>query len=242
MNVFDLPDGYRTEMTDDEERQLVAMLGPAADSCPLEGRLSTMPNFMPRGNIYNLTGCEKLQEPGWVVSQRRSPIALPVLLEIFTKHASREARLAAGHFVLAYPGSGADVAELAVERAKELVGWFRLWAGAQLAISTTEAYVAIADRVASATGETRPLLDAAMDAGWHAKVTDPRWGDLAMMTLEKEPRHYAALSVLSTTQDRRGIPLLLEEIRHPDLGTASLGCAGSRGSSTRPSSSRSSSR
>lgn len=164
-NVFDLPAYAATivaEMTEEQERDVIAMLVPAADRCPVEGRLSTMPNFMPRGNVYNNTGCEAFQEPGWLISRRGAAAALPVLRDLFHHHASREVRLAAGQFMLAYAGTAAEVAEGAVERAKDLVGWFNLWAVAQVAISPAEAYVAVADRIAT-TADPKPLLAVAVD-------------------------------------------------------------------------------
>lgn len=227
-NIFDLlaPKGHVAEtlagITDENRGDLVALLRPTADTCAVEGKLSTMPNFMPRGNPYNQTGCDGFQEIGWLVGYLG--LARDDMHSLFVDHQSREVRLAAGHFLLMYPGTAHEVSERAVEPARSLVGWFRLWIGALLAIDKTEAYVAIADRIATST-EQKPLLAAAMDAGWHAGVTDPRWGDLGMMALEQGNYRPPALTVLSQVKDPRVVQLLLEEIRHPDNGTASAGLA-----------------
>lgn len=200
--------------------EAIAELPDAADACAV--RLADKPNFIPIPS-YAPMGSRRLQELALVVGIRRAVDALPALLAIVETHASSDARIMAGHAIVAIGDRDAALrlANVAVEFARLQQGWFRLWVGAQLVIDPATAYIPIADRVAS-TAQPAPLLHAIMDAAWRAEVDDPRFGDLAVMALAANPDHFAALNVMARLGDRRAVPVLLEKLASPDFGTVSI--------------------
>lgn len=127
-NIFDLLDPpphvakRLAEITEAERAELIEALPPAARACATDGKLSDMPNFMPRGNPYNRTGCEAFQLPGWLVGKLGLPDGLPVFRELFAGDPNLDVRLAAGHFALMYPGTAAEIADGAVARASGSAG------------------------------------------------------------------------------------------------------------------------
>lgn len=206
-------------MTAADVVEAIEALAPAARTCPDEGRLSTMPSFMPIGNVFNRTGCEEFQRLGYMLGLRAAPEALPVLRAYFESDRSREVRLAAGHYMLMFPDTGEEVAATADAMANELVGWFRLWVEAQISISRTEAYAPIAARVV-ATADREPLLQAVMNAGWRHAIEDSRWGELARQMLAIDPGHDSALSVVANVKDTSSVSLLVARAANPDFNTA----------------------
>jgi hypothetical protein len=105
-------------MSREDALEIIEAMGPAAREVPVEGRLSTMPNFMPIGNVFNRTGCEPFQPLGYMLGLSGTLEGLRALRHYFTSDPSREVRLAAGHFLLMYPGTGPEVA--AARRSRSL--------------------------------------------------------------------------------------------------------------------------
>lgn len=205
-------------MTADEDREVIGMLDEYAARCPLDGPLSAQPWTSPIGNSFRPVGSEPFMKVGYTVGRRATPDGLAALRRLFAEHPSREVRLASGRYLLLSPGHAELVAEGALAFAREALGWTELWADAQLAISKADAFVPIADFLATAAPSPAQIT-AILHAAWRAGVDDRRWLDLAV-DAQTGTVVDGGQALLVLLRDRRAIPHLVWTLGSTmDLGT-----------------------
>jgi hypothetical protein len=200
--------------------EAIAAIPAAAAEFPVSTRYTDQPWFSPV-NLYNMDrGAYRLCALAVLAGQRREVRAVDPLLEVVRTHASPDARIVAGHGVIAI-GATTAIVEVADHARSWSPGWFRLWCGTQLANDRGGAFDAIADRLATSDAalDDIPMLRAAIEAARHHRVAAPRWAELAVRLLEHDPRDWSAREVLVDLGDHRVLDALHAELAHPNHNT-----------------------